>query len=264
MSPARNTRKVRVWDQRLDLTFQVCGQGPALIYFHPAAGPGWDPFLDKLAESYTVYAPEFPGTTIGDPYAIHAVDNIGDAVLLYEEAIRALGLEGAIAIGQSFGGMLALELASTFPNLFKKLVVLDSVGLWDDKAPIANWMEKPPEQLPGLLFKDPSRPAAHAVLAMPQDPDAAVHAMAQLVWNFGCTGKMIWPIPERGLHKRLHRVSVPTLIIWGEEDALIPVYYANEFGRRIKGSVVKIVKDSGHIPQVEQCETTLELVKAFL
>jgi pimeloyl-ACP methyl ester carboxylesterase len=257
-------RSVSVWDGRINLGVTIRGQGPALLYLHAAAGPGWDPFLDRLSERHTVYAPEFPGTTPGDPYAIHHVDDLGDAVLIYEEAVRKLGIEGATVIGQSFGGMLSLELASSFPRLFSRLVALDPVGLWDEKVPVSNWMAAPPDTLPSLLFKYPQSPAAQAMLALPPDPEAAARALAQLTWNFGATGKMLWPIPERGLHKRLHRISIPTLIVWGEDDALIPVHYAAEFGRRIPGSTVRIVRDCGHVPQVERCDETLGLVQSFL
>ena len=82
--------------------------------------------------------------------------------------------------------------------------------------------------------------------------------------GLGCTGKFVWPIPEKGLHKRLHRVTAPTLIVWGEEDALVPAAYAKEFGMAMAGSRVEIVPDAGHIPQAEQMETTLELVRDFL
>ena len=89
-------------------------------------------------------------------------------------------------------------------------------------------------------------------------------ALAGLVWALGCTGKFCWPIPDRGLHKRLHRVSVPTLIVWGEDYALAPVVYADEFHQRIAGSEVARVANCGHIPQVEQLETTYDLVMRFL
>lgn len=127
--------KISVWNKRVNLNFQIRGHGPALIYFHPAAGLGWDPFLEKLAQSYTIYAPEFPGTTLGDPYAIHQVDDLADAVLIHEEAIRSLKLHGAVAVGQSFGGMVAIELAAAFPGIFSKLIVLDPIGLWREDAP---------------------------------------------------------------------------------------------------------------------------------
>ena len=125
MSTTQETaRKASVWNGRINLNFRIRGQGPTLVYFHPAAGFAWDPFLEKLSESYTVYAPEFPGTTLGDPHAIHQVDDLADAVFIYEEAIRAIGIRGAVAVGQSFGGMLAIELAAAFPEIFSKLIVM--------------------------------------------------------------------------------------------------------------------------------------------
>src|SRR5580658_5053932 len=115
-----------------------------------------------------------------------------------------------------------------------------------------------------MLFKDPTRPAAQTMLAMPTEPEAAAVATAQLIWNLGATGKMVWPIPDRGMEKRLHRVIAPTLIVWGEDEALISSCYAGEIGKRIAGSRVELVSDCGHIPQVEQCETALRLVGDFL
>ncbi len=102
------------------------------------------------------------------------------------------------------------------------------------------------------------------MLALPDDPDKAVAAQAALIWALGCTGKFVWPIPERGLHKRLHRISVPTLIVWGENDRLNPVVYAQEFGQAIAGSRVETIANCGHIPQVEQTDITLKLVNDFL
>lgn len=257
-------RSVEVWNGRLKMRVMVGGEGPPLVYFHPSAGLLWDPFLSRLAANYTIYAPEFPGTSAGDPYAIHQVDDLWDVVLAYEELLRKLGLERPAAIGQSFGGMLAAEIAASFPTAFSKLIALDPVGLWRDDAPVANWIAAAPDQLPAMLFKDPQSPAAQAMLAMPEDPDARIAATAGLVWALGCTGKFCWPIPDRGLHKRLHRVSIPTLIVWGEDDALAPVVYADEFHRRIAGSEVARVPNCGHIPQVEQMETTYDRVLRFL
>jgi pimeloyl-ACP methyl ester carboxylesterase len=102
------------------------------------------------------------------------------------------------------------------------------------------------------------------MLAMPEDPEAAVKARAALVWALGCTGKLCWPIPDRGLHKRLHRISTPTLIVWGADDALAPVVYAEEFHKRIAGSQVQIIPDCGHIPQVEALDAALDVVRRFL
>ena len=258
-------RAVEVWGGRLAIRVKTVGAGPPLVYFHPAAGLHFDPFLEALSAEYTVIAPEHPGTGEGDPDAIHAVDDLWDLVLIYEEALRALDLEGpVVAIGQSFGGMMAAELAAHAPDLFQRLVLLAPIGLWREDLPIANWIMTPPEALPALLFRDPQCPAARAMFTPPDDPGEALAATAGLIWALGCTGKFVWPIPDRGLAKRLHRVAAPTLIVWGEDDALIPSAYAREFGSRIAGSRVEILPDCGHIPQLERGAETLEMVRGFL
>jgi pimeloyl-ACP methyl ester carboxylesterase len=264
-APAVTDRPVEVWGGRVTLNFKVAGQGPPLLYLHPAGGLHIDPFLGVLSERFTIYAPEVPGTTQGDPHAIHAVDDLHDLVLIYEEGIRGLGLDAQpVAIGQSFGGMLAAELAAHFPDLFAKVVLLDPIGLWNADHPVAKYMEAAPQELPALLFHDPTGPAPTAMFTPPEDPEVAVAMQSALVWALGCTGKFVWPIPDRGLHKRLHRVTAPTLIIWGEQDRLNPVEYAHELGELIRGSRVEIIPDCGHIPQMEAMPRTLELVGDFL
>ncbi|MEZ2389713.1 alpha/beta fold hydrolase [bacterium RCC_150] len=262
--PTISETTIPVWDGRINMRVKVAGAGAPLVYFHPAAGLAWDPFLSHLAESYTVYAPEFPGTSAGDPYAIHQIDDLGDVILIYEELVRKLGLVRPVVIGQSFGGMIASELASRFPDLPSSLVLLDPIGLWNEAYPTANWMATPAEELPELLFHDPESPAARAMLAMPEDPEQQRAAIAGLVWAFGCTGKFVWPIPDRGLRNRLHRISARTLIIWGREDSLANVAYANEFANAVAGSKVAIFDDCGHIPQVEKYAETMAVVDDFL
>jgi pimeloyl-ACP methyl ester carboxylesterase len=262
--PVINEDAVDVWDGRLTIRVKVAGAGAPLLYLHPAAGLAWDPFLSHLAERYTVYAPEFPGTSVGDPYAIHTIEDLSDVVLAYEELTRRLGLTRPVVVGQSFGGMLAAELAAYFPGLPEKLVLLDPIGLWRDDHPVANWIATPPDRLPALLFKDPASPAAQAMLAMPEDPEIARAATAAFVWALGCTGKFAWPIPDRGLRNRLHRIAAGTLIVWGRDDSLIDVAYAEEFERLIAGSKVVVIDDCGHIPQVEQYEQTVAVVDGFL
>lgn len=257
---------VKVWNDQIDLNVKIAGSGPALVYFHPAAGLYWDQFLDRLSEHYTVYAPEMPGTTFGNPYEIHKVDDYWDLLLIYQEALSKLGVENPIGVGQSMGGMVACDLAANYQDMFKSLVVLDPVGLWRDDAPImtADLYSAPPEKVPGMLFADPSLPAVQAMFSMPDDPEMIPKHIGHAVWTLGCTGKFLWPFPDQGLGKRLHRVKVPTLIIWGKQDALVPVVYAEEFGKQIKGSRVELIDNCGHIPQIEQLDQTYDLVQGFL
>jgi len=264
-TPAVAERTVTVWDDQIDLRFKVAGAGSPIVYLHPAAGLQWDPLLAHLSQTHQVLAPELPGTSAGDPHAIHKIDELSDLVLVYEEAIGKLALdEPPVLIGQSFGGMLAAELAAHFPALAARLVLMHPVGLWQEDTPVANWMAAPPEELPRLLFADPAGPAAQAMFTMPDDLDQAVAIQASLVWTMGCTGKFVWPIPDRGLGRRLHRISVPTLVLWGEQDRLAPVAYAQLFAAAIADSRVETIADCGHVPQLEQTEQTLAIVDRFL
>lgn len=264
-SAAVDRRSVPVWGGRLNLQFQVRGTGPALVYLHPAGGLNWDPVLESLIADHTVYAPEVPGTSPDDPDAIHLVDDLFDLVLIYEEAIRALGLAGAPVIGHSFGGMLAAELASVFPDLFSRVVLVAPAGLWFPEHPVSlDFIAGPPQALPGVLFHDPTCAGARAMFTPPADPAAAIEGTVGLVWAIGCTAKFLWPVPDRGLVKRLHRLTAPTLLVWGEQDGLIPVAHAHEFASRIAQATVELVPNCGHVPQVEQTAITTRAIRSFL
>jgi pimeloyl-ACP methyl ester carboxylesterase len=122
----------------------------------------------------------------------------------------------------------------------------------------------PPEEVPSYLFKYPESGPAQALMALPDDPDQVPTVLAQGAWNVGCTTKFAWPIADHGLVRRLHRIAVPTLVLWGRDDALVPVVYAEEFARRITGSRVEVLDDCGHAMQGDQPERTLKAITEFL
>ena len=80
----------------------------------------------------------------------------------------------------------------------------------------------------------------------------------------GATGTCIWPIPDKGLKKRIHRVKAPTLLIWGAEDHLVPPIYAEDFLRHIPGARIETVDKAGHAPHLEQPGAVAGLVRDFL
>ena len=261
----RRTEAVDAWGRRLTLRFEIEGSGPPLLYLHPAGGMLWDAFLYRLAERFTIYAPILPGTDLADTMAIHQLDDIHELVLAYEGALRSLGIGDAPVIGQSFGGMLAAELAVTFPGLFSRVVLLAPLGLWDKSAPWdLDFMTAPPDALPGLLFKDPECEGAQSIFRPPDSPEQALDNAVRSIWTLGCVAKFLWPVPDRGLSRRLHRLIDPTLIIWGQDDALIPVSYAQAYRQLIPHSRIEIIPDCGHIPQLEKTEITARFVDEFL
>jgi pimeloyl-ACP methyl ester carboxylesterase len=258
-------RTVAVWQGRLSLRVLVAGSGPALVYFHGPWGLAWDPFLDALAARFTVHAPEHPGTTPGAPDAIHAVDTLWDLVLCYDEMLEGLGLTTALLAGHSFGAMVACEVAALRPARVPRLALLAPLGLWRDDAPVVNWMLQSLPDQARAVFRDPGSAAARALLGIPDDPEEAALTRTRLTWALGATGKFIWPIPDKGLKKRLHRLAAtPALLVWGDGDRLVPRVYADEFARRLPRARLEVVANAGHAPQAEQPEVTARLVADFL
>ena len=258
-------RTLTVWQNKVESKVRVAGDGPPVVFLHGAGGLVWDPFLDVLTQSFTVYAPEHPGTSVGNPDAISPIDNLWDLVLYYYEVLDQLGLKSPPLIGHSFGGMMAAELAATNPERVSKLVLLSPIGLWRDDAPVQNWMIiTPASDLPKYLLADPEGPLAQQMFGLPDDPETRVAMQLQMIWSMACTGKFVWPIPDKGLKKRIHRIAAPTLIIWGNQDRLVPPVYAEEFANRIGGSRVELVEAAGHLPHLEQLDKVSGLIVDFL
>src|SRR5712692_2353776 len=127
---ATSEQTLKLWEDKVTAHVKVAGSGPALVYLHSGSGPVWDEPLDLLAKEFTVYAPEHPGTSAGDPGSIKPLDDVWDLVLYYYELFDKLGLEAPAVVGHSFGGMVAAELAATNPRRVSKLVLIDPLGLW--------------------------------------------------------------------------------------------------------------------------------------
>jgi pimeloyl-ACP methyl ester carboxylesterase len=262
--PATDTRTLSTWADSIHPRVHIAGDGPPLVFLHGAAGLVWDEFLDDLAQSYTVYAPEHPGTTPGDPDGVKPLDDLWDLVLSYYELFDDLGLDSPAVVGHSFGGMVAAELAATNPDRVSRLVLVSPIGLWRDDAPVPNYMVLTPEQLAERTFVDPQGEIATKVLSLPEDPDEQADAMIQLTWSLACTGKFVWPTFDRGLVKRLHRISAPTLIVWGHRDGLVSPVYAEEFASRIPDARVEVLENAAHMPHLEQRTETVRLVTEFV
>jgi pimeloyl-ACP methyl ester carboxylesterase len=124
-------------------------------------------------------------------------------------------------------------------------------------------MMQNPAEMPASIFRDPNGEPARRMLGPSEPPEAAAAARVRLMWAMGTTGKFIWPIPDKGLGKRIHRVTAPTLIVWGKDDRLVPPVYADEFARRIPGARLLTVDGAGHAPHVEYPDKVGRMVAEF-
>ncbi|HKN91750.1 MAG TPA: alpha/beta hydrolase [Acidimicrobiia bacterium] len=264
--PYSEIRDVEVWDGEVRTKVLVGGDGPPLFYLHAVFPLQWDPFIDTLAQHHTVYAPYLPGTVPGDPDAHKPIEGFWDLTLCYSEILDALDLGGGpvAVVGHSFGGMLGAELAATEPSRVSKLVLLCPIGLWTDGRPFRNPNVLSMEELAAAAFADPSGPVATAALALPEDPEALGEAIIGITWTMGVAAKWWWPIPDRGLRKRIHRITAETLVVWGEQDGIISPEYAGDFARLIRHCRAEVLPNAAHVPQLERFDVVPDMVKEFL
>ena len=262
---APEVRRLSLWQDRIQTEVEISGRGQPLVYLHGPWGLAPDrAFIAGLADGHTVYAPKFPGTTRGNPDAVHALDNWFDLILYYGELFDELELSAPAVVGHSFGGLLAAEFAASAPNLVGRLVLIDPVGVWRDDLPVKNWMLLPETERRRSLFADSESDAAQRFFGVPDDPAQRIDALAQSIWAQACTGKFVWPVPDRGLKHRMHRIAAPTLIVWGKVDRIIDVAYAQEFAKRIASARVQLIDGAGHLPHLEQPDAVAKLVQDFL
>jgi pimeloyl-ACP methyl ester carboxylesterase len=242
----------------------VKGDGPPALFFHGLLGLHWGRYLDALAERYTVYAPEYPGTTPGSPQVVHDVWDILDLVLFYDDVVTALGVESALIIGESLGGMVALEYAAAFPQKVSQVVVAAPYGLWREDLPIDNYARHSFEELPALLSARPDDAEVRECFPFSKTGDAYLDAATSFTWTLGVATKFLWPIPERGMVRRIHRVTAPVQVIWGSADRLIPSDYAELFATLLSSATVEVVEGAGHTVLLDAAESLIARTADFL
>jgi pimeloyl-ACP methyl ester carboxylesterase len=241
------------------------GQGPSLLYLHGATGLAEkEPLLDLLAARYHVYAPVWPG--YGEDEGEDLIEDMLDFTLHSWDVIDALALlDRPHVVGHSMGGMIAAEMAALNPHAVEKLVLIDAFGLWLDEHPIPDIFATMPFQMASLLFHDESK--GEGVLTRGRnfgDTNALRDFMVGNARRLGTAGKIMFPIPNRRLSKRLYRLTVPTLVVWGREDRLMPPVYADRWSELLPDARLTLIDEAGHMTPYEQPEAVSRAIVSFL
>jgi pimeloyl-ACP methyl ester carboxylesterase len=237
------------------------GTGPDLVFFAGAGGVTWDPFLDALSQSYHVIAPRLPGT--GQSTGDDGILDIHDLIYYLLDLLDTLNVNDAVLMGHSLGGMIAAELATAHPHRFRRVVLIAPTGLWNERYPNEDFFlyRNMPQEMAVRAFHDPSalpRPEP------PTDPDVIQQATVTQAKLMTVAAKYLWPIPDKGLKKRAHRISAPTLLLWGTSDRIVAPSYADDFKALLPNATVKLFDKSGHMPHIEQRDEVLAAIKQFL
>jgi pimeloyl-ACP methyl ester carboxylesterase len=240
------------------------GSGMPVVFLHGAGGLlAENPFLDRLAARYHVFAPELPG--YGESTGEELLEDMLDFTLHGWDVVAALGLTRPHLVGHSMGGMIAAEMAAIAPNDLDRLVLVAAAGLWIEEHPIPDIFALLPGQLVELLFQDPDRGQALLTGGVDfSDMEAFKAFYLGQQRRLAMAGKILFPIPNRRVSKRLYRVTARTLVLWGQADRLIVPAYAERWARLIPGAEVQTIPDAGHMLPYEQPEVFVDALARFL
>jgi pimeloyl-ACP methyl ester carboxylesterase len=232
------------------------GSGPPVVWLHGLNGvEGDQAIIDRLAGRHTVLAPLAPG--FHDLDELGDIRDIHDLALHYDDLFDALQLNEVTLLGHSFGAMIAAEIAAHFPPRFRQLVLVSPLGLWNDQYPVTDVFAVPMTEMPRLLYVVP--PASTNGGGTPD-----VEALVTLVKGMTTVARFLWPIPDRGLSRRLYRVRARTLVVHGEEDGFVPVRYADDFVSALSNAEKQIMPGAAHMLPQEQTKEVAEAIERFL
>jgi pimeloyl-ACP methyl ester carboxylesterase len=266
---APTSRMLDLGRGRPQIEVQQAGDGPDLLFLHGAGGiPEWRGALPLLARSYRVHAPLLPG--FGKSTGLDVLDDQWDLFLHGFDVMEALGLERPYVVGESMGGWLAAEMAALRPRDIGRLALAAPVGLWRDESPVVDMFGLMTHEVVPFLFHDPGCPPALDMLKVTtlindkdDRTDEQVETLIAMVRGFRTAAKFLFPIPERGLEKRLWRITAPTLIVWGTGDRFIAPSYAELFRAQIRDARVETIAHAGHLVGLEQPEPYARAVLRF-
>jgi len=233
------------------------GAGRPLLFLHGASDGGeWLPALADLADAHDVIAPEHPGFGASD--MPDWLDTVADLASFYLDVLDQHDLTHVDLVGCGLGGWIAAELAVRNTRRLASLTLVGAAGVHVKGVAQADPFLRTDEQRIRDLFHDPARADA-MVARLRENEDLGLRnqtAAARLTWQ------------PRGydphLRKWLHRIDVPTLLVWGANDRLTPPAHAHAYQQLIPGAKLALVPECGHLPHVEHPHAFVAAVNAFL
>ena len=237
------------------------GTGRPVVFLHSGDGLAHcEPFLGRMASACRVIAPSHPGFGHSDlPAQFHAID---DLAYFYLDLFAQMKLQQAVLVGASFGGWIAAEIAIRSTANISHLVLVDAVGIRHSKdetaVEIQDIFTLHPEELDRRAYVEPAR--------WKKGPDACtddeLFVMArnrESLALFGWSPYMYNPL----LARWLHRIGVPTMVLWGEKDGIVSPDYGRAYAAAIPGARFDLIRGAAHHPAVEQPEAVASAVAKF-
>ena len=235
------------------------GSGEPMLFLHGASGvAGWLPAFQSLSETHDLMVPDHPTYGLSDEP--DWLDSMDDLAMFYLDFLDQMDLNGLHLVGNSLGGWLAMEIAVRSCSRLKSLTLVGAAGIRIAGKPIADIFMMDPDDLVREIFVDQS--FADNIL----NTELTEEQLDVQIRNRVATARLGWQprLFNPNLRKWLHRITVPTHVIWGDTDKIVDPVYAAEFGQVIAGSEVTMIEKAGHLPHVERSEQFVEVVSNFI
>ena len=258
-------RQERVSVGGVTVDLRVKGEGPPLMLLHgEEVGRQILPFHEGLAENFRVLAPSLPG--VGGSELPEWVDSVDDLAYVFLDLLEQLNLGEVNLLGSGFGGWIAAEMAVRSQSHLQKLILVGSVGIkisdpW--VRDIADIFVLSYDEWIHLTWHDP---AGAKIMKAPGAPDLSHEELLEALRDRQTILMLGWRpfMHNPKLRRRLARIKVPTLVVWGESDRVVTPDYGRAFHDAISGSKFSLVPHAGHYPHLEQPGEFVSAVKEFL
>ena len=236
------------------------GSGPPLLFLHGGGGlRPTAPFFAALSRDFRVIAPVHPG--YGRSNLPFWLDSVDDFAHVYLELLARLDLTNVLLIGHSIGGWTAAELATKSTARISRIVLIAPVGIKVgpvDRLDIPDVFAMPQDRVDALIYAepekwrlDPSKLTDDELLVMARNRQT----FALITWE---------PYMHNPkLKHRLHMIDRPTLIVRGAQDGIVSGEYAAAYAGLIPGARLETIASAAHLPQIEQPERFVEVVRRF-
>jgi pimeloyl-ACP methyl ester carboxylesterase len=265
-----------------NVAYRAAGEaGPAIVLVHGITSNSatWERVLAPLGAHHRVVAPDLFGH--GESAKPRGDYSLGAYASGVRDLLGALAIDKATIVGHSLGGGVAMQLAYQFPDLAERLVLVDSGGLGPEVSPLLRAATLPGAEIvlplltrPGLLNAGAGagRLLGRLGLQVGTDLREMARGHASLADHearqaFLSTLRAIVDVGGQRVdaRDRLYLAAeLPTLIVWGERDPIIPVAHGRGAARLIPGSRLEIFPGAGHFPHVEEPERFAELLSGFI
>jgi len=254
-----NIETVKIQD--IELEVERRGSGAPLVLLDDEEGLTRESgVIDDLAKSFEVIIPEAPGFgKSGRPDWIDTMDDISYVMLDY---LDKAGIKDATLVGFSLGGWIAAEMATKNLSRIGRLALIDPYGIkiggpWDRDIQDIWFLTK--EEVQALKYADP----ANGEIDYTVMPDDKLEVVARNRESFA---RFCWQpyMHNPKLRRRLHRIDVPTLVIWGAEDGVVTPDYGKAYAENIPGARFEVIDNGGHFPHLEQPAAFMDVLSGFL